>query len=118
ENKNDTTSWWPARLQQVIDTANGLHKLTPVTARVHAVRLGETGIATNPFELFLDYSLRIKARSPAGQTMLVQLTGDGGWYLPSERAVAAGSYGATPVVCAVGPEGGRELVEETLKMLN
>jgi hypothetical protein len=114
----DTTSWWPARLRHVIETANGLHNLEPVPIRVHALRLGETGLATNPFELFLDYSLRIKARSPARQTMLTQLTGPGALYLPSERAAAAGGYGAAPVVSLVGPEGGRELVEITLAMLN
>jgi hypothetical protein len=113
----ETTSWWPTRLRQVIDTANGLHKPQPVTARIHALRLGDLGIATNPFELFLDYSLRIKARSPAAQTILLQLTDGQGWYLPSERAVLAGSYGAAPVVCPVGPEGGRELVEATLAAL-
>ena len=30
-------------------------------------------MATNPFELFLDYGLRIKARSEAPQTFIVQL---------------------------------------------
>jgi len=113
----DTTSWWPTRLQRVIETANGLHKPEPFTARIHVLRIGDLGYATNPFELFLDYSLRIKARSPAAQTMLTQLTNGSGIYLPSERAVAAGSYGAAAVVCPVGPEGGRELVEATLKML-
>lgn len=114
----ETSSWWPTRLRQVIETAKGRHQLEPVRARIHVLRLGEVGMATNPFELFLDYSLRIKARSPAAQTMLMQLTDGCGWYLPSERAVLAGSYGAAPVVCPVGPEGGRELVEETLKTLD
>ena len=35
--------------------------------------IGDLGIVTNPFELFLDYALRIKARSPAPQTAVVQL---------------------------------------------
>jgi hypothetical protein len=113
----ETSSWWPTRLRQVVETAEGKQELKPVAARIHVLRLGDFGIATNPFELFLDYGLRIKARSPAAQTMLAQLTDGCGWYLPSERAVLAGSYGAAPVVCPVGPEGGRELVEETLKML-
>ncbi|MCG3149515.1 MAG: hypothetical protein PCFJNLEI_02978 [Verrucomicrobiae bacterium] len=114
----DPTSWWPIRLREVIDTANGLVKPAPVTARIHVLRIGTVGIATNPFELFLDYSLCIKARSPAAQTVLTQLTDGSCLYLPSERAVAAGSYGAAAVVCPVGPAGGRQLVEETLKTLN
>ena len=114
----DTTSWWPTRLREVIETAKGLRKLAPVSTRIHVLRIGDAGFATSPFELFLDYGMRIKARSPAAQTVLVQLTGSDGLYLPSERAVAAGSYGAAAVVCPVGPAGGRELVEETLATLH
>jgi len=78
--------------------------------------LGDAIIATNPFELFIDYSHRIKARSQAAQTIVVQLAGHipGGSYLPTERALKAGGYGANPAVCPVGHQGGGELVETTL----
>lgn len=82
-------------------------------AEVHLVRLGDIAIATNPFELFLDFGLRIEARSPALQTFCVQLAGNG-TYLPTERAVSGKSYGAGASSNAVGPEGGQELVEATL----
>jgi hypothetical protein len=82
---------------------------------LHVLRLGDTVFATNPFELFLDYGQRIKARSPAAQTFVVQLAGGRGGYLPSERAVQGGGYGALPVNGMVGPEGGRALVEATLR---
>jgi hypothetical protein len=82
---------------------------------IHVVRLGDIVIATNPFELYLDYGIRIKGRSPAVQTFIVQLTGSGS-YLPSARAVAGGSYGAATT--AIGPEGGQELVENTLELIN
>jgi len=42
-------------------------------AEIHALRLDDLAIATNPFELYTDYGLRIKARSPAAQTSVVQL---------------------------------------------
>jgi len=73
-------------------------------------------VATNPFELFLDYSLQIKARSPAAQTVLAQIAGEG-MYLPSSRAVGRGGYGAMPAVAYVGPEGGDLLVRETLAQI-
>ena len=41
-----------------------------------------------------------------------------GTYLPSERAVKGGGYGAVIQSNVVGPEGGQMLVEETLKMIN
>ena len=75
-------------------------------------------MTTNPFELYTDYGLRIKARSPATQTVVVQLTSDCVAYLPTERAVAGGGYSARIVDCVVGPEGGKVLVNETVKVLN
>lgn len=84
---------------------------------VHVLRLGDVVIATNPFELYLDYGMRIKGRSPAVQTFLVQLTGSGS-YLPPSRSIAGGSYGAVPASTLMGPEGGQELVEKTLELIS
>ena len=81
---------------------------------MHLVRLGNVVFATNSFELYLDYGLRMKTRSPALQTFVVQLTGPG-TYLPSGRSVGGGSYGSVPASNHVGPEGGDLLVEETVK---
>jgi hypothetical protein len=111
------TSWWPQRLHAVVECFDGLRTEEPVPIEVHVLRIGDLAVATNPFELFLDYGLRIKARSPAAQTMVVQLAAGRGSYLPTERAVRGGGYGAMPAVSAVGPEGGQELVEETLQMI-
>jgi hypothetical protein len=85
---------------------------------IHILRLGDIVIATNPFELFLDYGLRIKARSQALQTFIVQLASGYYGYLPTKRAVAAGGYGAEAASNNVGPEGGQELVEQTVKLIN
>jgi hypothetical protein len=95
-----------------------LEKVQPkMPVEVHVVRIGDVVIATNPFELYLDYGMRIKGRSPAVQTFLVQLTGSGS-YLPPSRSVAGGSYGAVPASTLMGPEGGQELVEKTLEIIN
>ncbi len=87
-------------------------------AEIHVLRLNELALATNPFELFTDYGVRIKARSPAIQTSVVQLTADCAAYLPTERAVAGGGYSARIDDGVVGPEGGRVLVSETTRLLN
>ena len=84
---------------------------------VHALRLGAVGMVTNPFELFLDYAIRIKGRSPAIQTFVVQLAGPGS-YLPSARAMKSGGYGATSGSREVGPEGGDKLVDWCVDTLN
>jgi len=82
----------------------------------HTLRLGDVAIATNPFELYLDYGVRIKARSPATLTFLVQLSCQHCGYLPTEKGVQGGGYSADKYV--VGPLGGQVLVDETVKCLS
>lgn len=112
----DKTSWWPVRLRAVVECFDGVREAPPFPAEIHVLRIGDLAVATNPFELFMDYGMQIKALSPAAQTVLVQLTGRG-FYLPSARAVQGGGYGAMPAVSIVGPEGGRQLVTATLELL-
>ncbi|MCC6509041.1 MAG: hypothetical protein IT423_08035 [Pirellulaceae bacterium] len=88
----------------------------PYDMELHAIRLGDIAIATNPFELFTDYGVRIKARCPALQTFVIQLAGPGS-YLPSERAVRGGSYSAIVESSQVGPDGGQVLVDKTIEYL-
>jgi len=87
--------------------------VTPV--EFHVLRLGDVAMATNPFELYLDYGVRMKARSPAVLTMLVQLSCQHCGYLPTSRGVQGGGYSADKYV--VGPEGGQVLVEETVRQI-
>ena len=115
--RGDTTSWWPVRLKQVVDQFEGRWTPSPHAAELQAVRIGELALTTCPFELFVDYAMRIKARSTAPQTAVVQLSGMG-YYLPSQRAVEGSGYGAMPAVSLVGPEGGAELVEHTLELID
>jgi hypothetical protein len=66
---------------------------------LHVLRLGDVAIATNPFELFVDYGVQIEARSPAVQTFLIQLAATGpehAYYLPTPRAVAGGALNEQP----------------------
>lgn len=84
---------------------------------LHALRLGDVAIATNHFELYTDYGIRIKARSPAIQTFIIQLANNSGGYLPSERAVGYGGYGAVIQSSRIGPEGGQIVVERSLAAL-
>ncbi len=109
--------WRMARASRVLDRFEIQKKQPAVPVEVHVIRLGDMAIATNPFELYLDFGIRIKARSKAVQTFVVQLAG-GGSYVPTERSVAGGAYGAIPESTEVGPEGGRELVEQTLELLD
>ena len=85
---------------------------------VNVLRIGDSVICTNAFELYTDFGIQMKARSKANLTFVVQLANGGGTYLPSERAVKGGGYGAVIQSNTVGPEGGQVLVEETLKLID
>jgi hypothetical protein len=84
---------------------------------IHVVRLGDLVVCSNPFELYCEYGIRIKARSQATQTFILQMSGFGS-YLPTARAQAAGSYSAIPQSNVIGPEGGQMLVERTVEIIN
>ena len=84
----------------------------------HIIRLGDVAMATNPFELFLDYGNRMKARSKAAQTFLFQQTAGAGGYLPTEKAEKGSHYSAYISSGNVGHEGGDLLVRRTVKEIN
>lgn len=84
----------------------------------HIIRFGNIVISTNPFELFLDYGNRIKARSYAEQTFIVQLCCGSDGYLPTEKAEKAGHYSAYISSGTVGHDGGDIFVRKTLKEIN
>lgn len=84
----------------------------------HVIRFGDISFVTNPFELFLDYANRIKARSYSEQTFIVQLCCGGGLYLPTEKAEKAGHYSAYVTSGYTGHEGGDLLVRESIKEIN
>jgi hypothetical protein len=84
---------------------------------LHVLRIGDAVICTNSFELFTDYGIRMKARSKAAQTFVVQLVGSG-TYLPTEKAIRGGHYSAVVHSSLVGPEGGNVLVDRTINIIN
>lgn len=85
---------------------------------VHVIRLGNISIVTNPFELFLDYGNRIKARSYAEQTFIAQLCCGVYGYLPTEKAEKGGHYSAYISSGWTGHEGGDILVRKTIEEIN
>lgn len=110
--------WRMARAFRVVRMAECRRTGPTLPVTIHAVRIGDMGIATHPVALYLDFGIQIRARSKAVQTFTVQ-TADGHYrYLPTERSLAGNAYGAVPESIVFGPQGGRELVEETVRILD
>ncbi len=59
---------------------------------VHAIRIGNCAIATNPYEYYCQFGIDIRRRSPAEVTMIGQLAD--GWYgyCPTFYGVLGGGY--------------------------
>ncbi len=95
-----------------------LQRRTPMlSVEVHVARLGDVAFASNPFELYVDYAIRIRELSPAIQTFLIQKSGCNGTYLPSARSVAGKGYGSVPASTDIGPDGGDALVDWTVSAI-
>ena len=99
----------------VINRYNEQDKQPEFEMELHVLRLGNAVFASNPFELYLDFGHRIRARSAAEQTFIVQLCGGTGGYLPSARAEQLGGYGGLIINGNVGSDGGKILVDKTLE---
>lgn len=105
------------REKEVVRRFDEADQLPPYAMELHVLRIGDIAIATNPFELFLDYGIQMKTRSPALQTFLIQLSCGSGGYLPTPKAIEGGSYSGLPHTNKVGPEGGQMLVDHTVKAI-
>ncbi|MBO7146806.1 MAG: hypothetical protein J6W81_03560 [Lentisphaeria bacterium] len=101
--------------KRVITRYETQQKFIPMELNV--VRLGDVVFATNTYELYLDYGDRIKGRSKAVQSFLVQLASGTSTYLASKRSGTTG-YGSAPASVLISYEGGDTLVEETVKAIN
>tara|TARA_R110002111_G_scaffold144910_2_gene211235 strand:- start:36671 stop:41830 length:5160 start_codon:yes stop_codon:yes gene_type:complete len=108
-------NWKQSVLDRYEEQQAGTEK--PYQMELHTIRLGDIAIATNDFELFNDFGTQMKARSPALQTFVIQLCGPGS-YVPTIRAIQGGSYSAIIESNLVGPDGGQELTEQTIKSIN
>lgn len=117
------------RNNRVLDRYAQQDTNTTLPMELHILRLGDVVFTTSSFELYLDFGLRINARSVAAQTFQIQLACGYDGYLPSERAMqqkmhsgdagmavgSAHNYGASVGSNFVGADGGQVLVDHTVK---
>ncbi|MDD4181881.1 MAG: neutral/alkaline non-lysosomal ceramidase N-terminal domain-containing protein [Victivallaceae bacterium] len=82
--------------------------------QLQVVKLGNVVFVSNPFELYLEYGHRIRARSRAEQTFMIQICNGYCGYLPSERAEELGGYGGLIINGQIGSDGGKMLVDQSI----
>jgi hypothetical protein len=84
---------------------------------VSAARIGPLGIATNAGELFVEWGLSIKKRSPFPHTIVAELTNDWIGYEPTELAFKHEGYETLAGVDLVSREGIQTLVDTAVELL-
>ena len=91
----------------------------PATAKVliQASRIGELAICTMPFEVLVEIGLELKAKSPAGDTFVVELANGGYGYLPTPHQHGLGGYETWQGTNNVQKEASDLLVKNLLEML-
>ena len=91
----------------------------PRTRRVpvNAGRIGPLGIATNAGELFVEWGLSVKKRSPFPHTFVSELTNDWVGYEPTAQAFQHEGYETLAGVDFVSLEGIQTLVDTAVKLL-
>ena len=84
---------------------------------IHSVRLGNVVLLSNPFELFSEYTDRIRASCSGIQLFDVQLSCDFFGYLPTRRAIRGGGYSACIDNALITADGGDLLVSESIRLI-
>ena len=81
-------------------------------------KLGDLALVGLPGEMFCEFGLEIKEKSPAKHTIVVGLANDAIGYIPTIEAFAQGGYEPTPGACKFAPGLGEKLTASALKQLN
>ncbi len=86
---------------------------------IHVVRVGDFALATNPCELYCQFGLDIKRRSPAAVTAVAQLADGFSGYCPTIPALMGGGYSGDPMLwCRLEPYAGYKIVEAGARLLH
>ena len=95
-----------------------LTTLSPWSVRLHAIRIGDTAICTNPAELFVEFGLAMRAASPARVTFVTELTDGYCGYVPTPLAFSRGGYETWPAPSSqLAPQAGLQIVRATGSLL-
>lgn len=100
------------------DWARRMREESPTRVRLSVLRVGDAAICCNPAELYCEFGLAIKERSPARATLVAELAD--GWcgYVPTPQAVRHGGYSAQASgVTWLVPEAGWTIVRRTRELL-
>ena len=89
----------------------------PDEVEVLAIRVGDVAVVGLPGEVFCEFGLQLKRRSPAAHTLVVELANDAIGYLPTREAFAQGGYEVTAGSTLYAPGAGEQLTDAAAALL-
>ena len=107
--------WRPDMFDAAKRTAANMPKTRKVP--VSAARIGPLGIATNAGELFVEWGLSVKKRSPFPHTIVCELTNEWVGYEPTAQAFQHEGYETLVGVNFVSLKGIQTLVDTAVELL-
>jgi hypothetical protein len=91
------------------------------TVPVHAVRIGDYALLTNPCELYCQFGLDMKRRSPAAVTAVAQLADAAPLspgYCPTIYGQMGGGYSGDPIYWSrLEPNAGYKIVDASARLV-
>ena len=107
--------WRPESFEQTQRTAASMPRT--LTVPVIAARIGPFAIASNAGELFVEWGIEVKKRSPFRHTVLCELTNDAVGYEPTALAFSHEGYETLAGVNFVSLDGIQKLVDTAVELL-
>ena len=107
--------WRPDAFKPGVARVAGMPRTLEVP--VNAARIGPLGIATNAGELFVEWGLSVKKRSPFPHTIVSELTNDWVGYEPTAQGFQHEGYETLVGVNFVSLEGIQMLVDTAVELL-
>jgi neutral ceramidase len=108
-----------SKVQSIFMTVLTNLKNNPIPDHVrknHLIVLGDLAIVFVPGELFAEFGIEIKKRSPFRHTLVVELLSESVGYVPTLKAYEEGGY-QPAVGTRLAPGGGELIVEKALALL-
>ena len=88
------------------------------TVPVHAVRVGDLGIVTQPCELFCQFGLDIRRRSPSPHTFVCGIADGFSGYCPTTAGALGGGYSGEPLHWTrLGTDAGYRITDAASRLL-
>jgi neutral ceramidase len=118
--RGENVDAWDLLFAHGADTLQGIYGSRPVdTVAVHALRIGDLAVATQPCELYCQFGLDIKRRSPASATAVFGLVDGFNGYCPTIYGVRGGGYSGEPILWArLSEDAGYRIVDEACALLH